>query len=374
LGRGVDCAFAYVEKRDDESLNMSSDLDHWIPHNSGRVLSPVPKKGTLAACKKRHDQFVKRIGPDGRNPVQHISALVYTRYRKSTDPISKSFLAFSLINQKTGGFYAFDLTSKHLTVAAMLRCAAGECAKAMAINEDITNQFVYGHGEKVGEEHQTVCNNRLAYLPLPSRMYKGEGRQPRIGMIRRAIITCYAEGYDELLQSVGDNLLWKNLRNEGENEEAVRICPPEPDDHIVKDYTSPSDSWVSVTPVVFHDYEDKRRYRKKIRTCTDDAKREQMLKYLYDNENAILRDAIVQAGIPEDLAHYAELEWKTTGFLPGCQHVCCYGVPAHLNCYRRYHVKIRWKDKHGEPVYVPGPLCIGSGRFYGLGLFISEQW
>jgi CRISPR-associated protein Csb2 len=40
-----------------------------------------------------------------------------------------------------------------------------------------------------------------------------------------------------------------------------------------------------------------------------------------------------------------------------------YAVPQHLASYPRLHVRLTW------PRPVNGPLCIGSGRFSGLGLF-----
>jgi CRISPR-associated endonuclease/helicase Cas3 len=42
--------------------------------------------------------------------------------------------------------------------------------------------------------------------------------------------------------------------------------------------------------------------------------------------------------------------------------------------FRRFpclHVRLHWRDAQGRPVQVPGPVCFGSGRFYGLGLFAA---
>jgi CRISPR-associated protein Csb2 len=48
-----------------------------------------------------------------------------------------------------------------------------------------------------------------------------------------------------------------------------------------------------------------------------------------------------------------------------------YGVPNHLKRFPRFHVKIQWRDAHKRPVQVTGPVCLGGGRFFGLGLFAA---
>jgi CRISPR-associated protein Csb2 len=85
----------------------------------------------------------------------------------------------------------------------------------------------------------------------------------------------------------------------------------------------------------------------------------------------LLRKAIVQAGFSEDLARYAELEWRKTGFPAGVDLAERYGVPSHLKRFPRYHVRVRWRDRAGGEVKLAGPVCIGGGRFYGVGLFVS---
>jgi CRISPR-associated protein Csb2 len=59
------------------------------------------------------------------------------------------------------------------------------------------------------------------------------------------------------------------------------------------------------------------------------------------------------------------------GFLPGTEPAGRYGVPDHLRRLPRLHVKVRWRDAEGQPVRVPGPICFGGGRFYGIGLFVA---
>jgi CRISPR-associated protein Csb2 len=96
-----------------------------------------------------------------------------------------------------------------------------------------------------------------------------------------------------------------------------------------------------------------------------------MLARLSNRIDGLLRKAIVQAGFPEELADRAELEWRKVGFWPGTDLADRYGVPDHLRRFPRFHVKIQWRDARGNAVEVPGPVCFGGGRFYGLGLFAA---
>jgi CRISPR-associated protein Csb2 len=54
---------------------------------------------------------------------------------------------------------------------------------------------------------------------------------------------------------------------------------------------------------------------------------------------------------------------QDVGFIAGVEKASRYAVPRHLVGSPRLHVKLIW------PVKVAGPLCIGRGRFSGLGLF-----
>ncbi|MBU6410598.1 MAG: type I-U CRISPR-associated protein Cas5/Cas6 [Verrucomicrobia bacterium] len=71
----------------------------------------------------------------------------------------------------------------------------------------------------------------------------------------------------------------------------------------------------------------------------------------------------------EIMAQYAGLEWRGTGFWPGTELASRCTAPEQQRRYRRLHVQITWRDSYGEPVKVPGPICIRGGKFFGLGLF-----
>jgi CRISPR-associated protein Csb2 len=95
------------------------------------------------------------------------------------------------------------------------------------------------------------------------------------------------------------------------------------------------------------------------------------LERLGDRIDGLLRKAIVQAGFPQMLADHAELEWCSSGFWPGSDLASRYGAPEHLKRFPRLHVRVHWRNAGKRSVQVPGPICLGGGRFYGLGLFAT---
>ena len=80
---------------------------------------------------------------------------------------------------------------------------------------------------------------------------------------------------------------------------------------------------------------------------------------------ALVRKALRHAGFGDELTFSAQIETRETGFIAGVEKASRYAVPSHLARSPRLHVKLSW------PVKVGGPLCIGRGRFSGLGLFAA---
>jgi CRISPR-associated protein Csb2 len=87
--------------------------------------------------------------------------------------------------------------------------------------------------------------------------------------------------------------------------------------------------------------------------------------------DGLLRKAIMHCGLSQALAEHASIEWRGNAFWPGSELASRYAVPDHLRRFPRLHVKISWRDGNDLPVAIPGPICIGGGRFYGLGLFAA---
>ncbi len=167
------------------------------------------------------------------------------------------------------------------------------------------------------------------------------------------------------------NLSGRDLYPEGSDEPAAMLSLIPERDAMVQRYLRPEVVWATVTPVVLPGFDDPAHLRRRMEGGRDPAQQKALLDRLHKRIDGLLRKAIVHAGCSEELAQCAELDWRKTGFWAGVDMADRYGVPDHLKRFPRYHVRIRWRDKAARDVKVPGPLCIGGGRFYGLGLFSS---
>src|SRR5262249_37098198 len=163
-------------------------------------------------------------------------------------------------------------------------------------------------------------------------------------------------------------------RRLGASPPSPRVVPAS--DWVMRRYTGDKDGssvWSTVTPVVLPGYDDPDHLRRRLADEKNATVRRRLYERLDARVESLLRKAIIQTGYSATLADCAELSWRMVGFRPGLDLATNYTSPDHLRGKPRYHVRIRWKDAHGRPVNICGPVVIGAGRYCGLGLFAAEE-
>lgn len=358
--------------------------ERWSPveESSGAGLR-VPIAGTLDALIHKHEAFLTRLGPDGFRPVPPLTVFRVIGYRRATDPLPRRWEAFSLLKPEAThekDFRLFDTARQGMRVAGMMRHAASntDLVAALGWSADRVASFVLGHGESIGQPHAPVEGPRLAYLPLPSIEVYGGSAAGRVTGIRRALITVLngPDGGD--LRRLARLLSGCGLIAEGNGSMAALVAHIPGFDRTVQRYTAAATTWATVTPVVLPGHDDPRKLRKRLFAksaaavpAAGAAERREWLDKLDRRIDHLIRKAIRQAGFPDELARWAEVEWRTEGFLPGTEPATQYAHPDKLRRFRRLHVRISWRDAGSAPVPVPGPICLGGGRYCGLGLFAA---
>ena len=372
LGWGIDMVVGHAERVSDEQVAALSG-ERWVPTAGGTgdgLRVPVP--GTLDDLGHRHERFLDRLGPDGFTPPPPLSAYSTVEYRRESDPPAWPGAAFSLLKLDASGFQAFDTARRALTVAGMLRSVARLASENAGWTESSVNAFVLGHGEpKSGARHVSVGPQRFAYLPLPSIEARGTGRARVAGSVRRAMLVVFADESDAVIEWARRALSGQELVDEDSEQPVALLSLLPANDTVVRHYTQPAATWSSVTPVVLPGYDDPAHYRRRLKRGTSAEEQTRLLGQLDDRTDGLLRKAIRQAGYSQALADHAGLEWRKIGFWSGSDLADRYGVPDHLRKFARYHVRITWRDVQDEPIDVPGPVCLGAGRFYGVGLFAA---
>lgn len=380
VGWGVDMVVGNGELLD-EMRSVELPGERWLP--SSKAASNglrVPVVGTLNDLMVRHQGFLERLGEDGFVPPPLLTAYDKVEYRRAIDPPRREVAAFALLKPDASGFRPFNTTRWALTVAGMTRNATKRAAQAAPKAGLNIDSFILGHGESIDDkEHITVGQRRFAYIPVPSIEARGDGKTRVVGDIRRVILTAFDDACDAEINWARRALSGKDLvmqgsqKNDGDENTPVALLSLLPNsDNVIKTYLASAVSWATVTPMILPGYDDPAHYRRRLKSVTDAEEQRRLLTHLNDRIDALIRKAILQAGFSQTLADCAEIEWRKVGYWRGSDTADRYGVPDHLKRFPSYHVKLRWRDEHQRPVNIHGPICIGGGRFYGLGLFAAQ--
>ncbi len=375
FGWGIDMAIGHASLLSDQQVKALSG-ERWVPGREGVEDGlRVPTSGTLNALIDRHDRFLKRVRPNGTfDPTPPLSESAYRKieYRRSIDPPRRPIAAFSLLKPDASGFRPFDAVRSNLSLAGMMRYAVACAARRAGWPESKIAAFVLGHGESKNENHVPVGSRRFVYLPLPSVESRGEGKARAVGSVRRLMLTTLCDDCESEIAWARRALSGQDVVEENGGRSAALLSLLPGDEQMVRCYVEPAETWATVSPVVLPGYDDPSHFRRRLRRGVAAEEQKRLLERLNDKVDGLLRNAIAQAGFPKELADHAELEWRKVGFWAGTNLADRYGVPNHLKRFPRVHVRLRWRDAQNRPVAIPGPICLGGGRFYGLGLFAAE--
>lgn len=372
LGWGIDMAVGHAAVISDQEVDALPG-ERWLPSSNatGNGLR-IPVRGTLDALIHRHARFLNRLSPDGLTAPPPMTQYGTTVYRRDIQPPLRSIAAFSILKLDGSGFRAFGTSRKALAVAGMVRHATKGAAVLAGRHAGWINSFVLGHGESKNDaEHVTVGTRRFVYLPVPSIEARG-GRKARvIGSVRRVMLSSFGDDCDAEITWARRALSGRELVDEDKRQPVALLSLVPTNEAVVRNYIQEATLWATVTPVVLPGYDDPAHYRRRLKRGLPVEEQKQLLDRLGNRIDGLLRKAIIQAGFTKALAENAELEWRKAGFWPGTDLASAYGVPAHLKRFPRFHVRLHWRDAHGKSLQIPGPICLGGGRFYGVGLFAA---
>jgi CRISPR-associated protein Csb2 len=358
LGWGVDLVVGDGAVIDGAKLAaLATSLKTWEPRSDGRNELRVPAVGTMKDLDRRHEAFLARTSwadPTLRPPPA-LSVFALARYARRDQRPAPEVAAFALMRLDSDNFRAFETSRKGMAVSGMLRHAVRTAAERSGWDEARVRASVLGHGDGT--------DPRLVLVPIPSVEPRGESTE-RVGAIRRVMVFSTEARGAEVSWSMRA-LSGADLVDEKTGEVQAVLAPAARGDRVLRRYLAESSTWTTVTPVVLPGHDDPGGVREKLRRVRRPDEQKALLERLAKRREALVRKALRHAGLGDELAFGAAIETRETGFLSGVEKASRYAVPAHLSTSPRLHVRITW------PTAVSGPLCIGRGRFSGLGLLVA---
>jgi CRISPR-associated protein Csb2 len=358
LGWGVDLVVsdgAVVEGT--RLAELSATLRVWESRRDGRRELRAPMKGTLEDLEQRHAAFLSRTSSTDPTlrPPPALSTFGIISYARTDQPRVADIAGFILMRAESDNFRAFDTVRRGVAVAGMLRHAVRTAAERAGWNEARVHATVLGHGD--GDQA------RLLLVPVPSIEPRGEGGQT-VGAVRRVMVFS-TDGRGSDTTWIARVLGGMDLIDEKTGLPEAVLAATSRSDRVLNRYVSEATTWVTVTPMVLPGHDDPGGLREKLRRSKGGEEQKSLLERLAKRREALVRKALRHAGLGDELAFSAQIETRETGFIAGVEKASRYAVPSHLASSPRLHVKLSW------PVKVAGPLCIGRGRFSGLGLFAA---
>jgi len=358
LGWGVDLVVgdgAVVEGA--RLAELSANLKVWEPRSNGRRELRTPMKGTIIDLERRYAAFLSRtsFADPTLRPPPALSSFAITNYARSDQPRMPNVAGFTLMRVDSDNFRAFEAARRGMAVAGMLRHAVRTAAERAGWNEARVHRTVLGHGD--------ADYARLLLVPVPSIEPRGDGAE-KAGAVRRVMVFS-TDGRSDDTVWAGRVLGGMDLIDEKTGEVQAVLARTSRKDRVLKRYLSASTTWTTVAPVLLPGHDDPGDLREKLHKATRGDEQKLLLKRLLKRREALVRKALRHAGLGDELAFSAAIETQETGFIAGVEKASRYAVPSHLANSPRLHVKLTW------PVKVAGPLCIGRGRFSGLGLFAT---
>jgi CRISPR-associated protein Csb2 len=375
IGWGVDLVVASSTIVSEEAI-AALPGETWQPGSDApKAELRTPKPGTFDDLTRRHQAFLNRVTASGFAPVPPLSDFQVVGYRRESDPASVPWAIFALRSLDGASFKSFDPTRRSLHIAGMLRHAVSQAdfLRSAGLSREEGRSLVLGHGEAQGENHQAVAGPRLAFIPLPS--IEPREKSLVVSSVRRVLVTLRGGGDTAQFRRIIQRLEGRSLRDEDKGEPiAILQRQSGGSDGAIDRYLRAASTWATVSPVILPGYDDPKKLRQRLKpgnTLTAEEKAA-VLEKLDARIDALLRKAIRQAGYSEVLATHAELDWRSSGFWPGTALASHYAAGDQHRRYRKLHIRITWRAADGSAIEVPGPICIGSGKFTGMGLFAAQ--
>lgn len=336
LGWGIDVAIGEGKVvLQTESLPLGK---HYVPAwGGGTEILKTPGEGFVDDLERAYGAFRNRTLGKAMDADTRPRAYRPVPYRIADEPLGRLCVPFDLLDTQGEERQSFRCEDGML-ISAWMRHAARQRFLLEGWDIARVDSYVSGHTSK-GEE-----NNRLSYVPLPSIGHTHSDARPRRALV---VLPFNDENADEslaiLYRMAGDPLLaldsalpiaWLDKGDKAR-------------DSVLECYLGKSVEWLSVTPVILHGHDfDRGGFRPR-------------------KAEKLILQAFAESGY--QIENIAEFSYQPAPYWRGPISARQARVPKHLEKWPRYHVRVVFSAS------VSGPVLVGIGRHYGLGVFAAAR-
>jgi CRISPR-associated protein Csb2 len=311
---------------------------HYVPAlGGGTEVLKTPGDGFVNDLERAYGAFRNRTLGKAVDADTRPRAYRPVPYRIADEPFGRLCVPFDLLDTQGEERQSYRCEDGML-ISAWMRHAARQRFLLEGWDTARVNAYVSGHTSK-GEE-----NNRLSYVPLPSIGHTHSDARHRRAMV---VLPFNDENADEslaiLYRMAGDPLLALDSADPiawlGKGDKTR--------DSVLERYLGKSADWLSVTPVILHGRDfDGGSFRPR-------------------KAEKLILQAFAESGYP--IENIAEFSYQPAPYWRGPGSARQARVPKHLEKWPRYHVRVVFAAP------VSGPVLVGIGRHYGLGVFAARS-
>jgi CRISPR-associated protein Csb2 len=352
LGRTFDAAWAWAEVLTEDELN-----EHLRVHRGtinrpsvGRGSVECPTPGSLASLIRRHREMSERYGLTADGKGQTFRRRSKPKWRMVSYDSAAVRVCFDLIDRETSTLMSWPTTQTLTLVTAIRDNAVAKLAGSLPDRETEIKQTLIGRtasGENTGS-----ASARVRIIPLPSIGHEKTSQE-----VRRILVEI--PGNCPLRT---DDVAWafsgQTLGINGRDVDLVCSQAHRQLEHYGVT-SNASRQWQTVTPIALTGAPRRRIEPDRTKRQKQDLKGAGERRSEQEIASSAIRHALRHAGIG---AKVLSIRVQREPFTGRGHKATDFVVEPRFSKHALWHASLEFEEPVG------GPLCLGDGRFMGLGL------
>lgn len=357
LGRAVDIAWAWAE------VMPGQDLDAMLRGYRGPVRHPAigrgnvecPTPGSLASLMRRYQDMSRRYGPTSDGKGQTFKRRAKPKWQMISYDSAPQRECFDLIDRETSTFQPWPITQSIELVTTVRDSAVSRLESSLTDSRQEIHRALIGR--KTNGENAGPISARVRIIPLPSIGHRYANQD-----IRRILVEVPSD-----CPLRADDVFWafsgQELSVHGRRIDLMRAQAHRQLEHYGITTTG-SLHWQTVTPIALTSATRRRVDPNEALQSRDISKNASEKRMEQELAHAAIRQSLRHAGV---LSALRRVCLQREPFNSQGSKTVDFAVSPRFSHHALWHARLEFEK------VVEGPLCLGDGRFAGLGILCPTQ-